>query len=111
MMECITNSEMESLFKNNAVVGLILAKVTILPYHIIFLFQLRRYSPLSSMSHSIPGLIVLRVTQPTMPRPFRVPLPLPVVFFLICAYLVMAPVVEEPRIEFFYAFIFVIVGE
>ena len=41
---------------------------------------------------------------------FQVPIPIPILFFLCCVYLVIGPIVDEPKMEFLYAGIFVIGG-
>lgn len=56
------------------------------------------------------SLIVMRVTQKDRPRPYKVPLIVPIFVLLCSVYLVVAPIIYDPRIEFFYAFLFVISG-
>ena len=40
----------------------------------------------------------------------QVPIVIPVVMLCIAVYLVVAPIVESPKIEFLYAFLFVLSG-
>ncbi|XP_067652380.1 b(0,+)-type amino acid transporter 1-like isoform X2 [Haliotis asinina] len=56
------------------------------------------------------SLIVLRFKMKDAPRPYKVPIPIPIIMFLVSLYLVIAPIVEDPQIEFLYAFLFVLGG-
>lgn len=56
------------------------------------------------------ALIILRITQKTRPRPYKVPLIIPVTTLLVSIYLVVAPIAQSPRIEFLYAFLFTVSG-
>ncbi|XP_067651410.1 b(0,+)-type amino acid transporter 1-like isoform X2 [Haliotis asinina] len=54
--------------------------------------------------------IVLRYTQPDLPRPYKVPIVIPVLVVLASVYLVIAPIVHDPRMEFLYALMFIASG-
>lgn len=56
------------------------------------------------------AVLVLRYTWPEVPRPYRVPTFIPVLVLLVSAYLVVAPIIQNPRIEFLYATIFILSG-
>ncbi|XP_071089047.1 b(0,+)-type amino acid transporter 1-like [Haliotis cracherodii] len=56
------------------------------------------------------SLIVLRFRMKDAERPYKVPIPIPIIMLLISLYLIIAPIVEDPQIEFLYAFLFVIGG-
>ncbi|XP_060564444.1 b(0,+)-type amino acid transporter 1-like isoform X3 [Ruditapes philippinarum] len=56
------------------------------------------------------SLIVLRCTQKERKRPYKVPLFVPIFVLLVSIYLVVAPIIQDPRVEFFYAFLFSISG-
>ncbi|XP_059156072.1 b(0,+)-type amino acid transporter 1-like [Physella acuta] len=56
------------------------------------------------------SVLVLRYTRPDAPRPYRVPTVIPVIVLIISCYLVMAPIIQQPRIEFFYATLFILSG-
>uniref|UniRef100_H2ZMA2 b(0,+)-type amino acid transporter 1 n=1 Tax=Ciona savignyi TaxID=51511 RepID=H2ZMA2_CIOSA len=53
------------------------------------------------------GVIVLRITHPDMPRPYKVPIVIPAVVLVIAIYLIVAPLVESPDIIILYAAIFI----
>ncbi|ESP01874.1 hypothetical protein LOTGIDRAFT_225086 [Lottia gigantea] len=56
------------------------------------------------------SLIILRFKMKNKERPYKVPIVIPIVLVLISIYLVIAPIVYEPKIEFLYAFLFVMAG-
>jgi len=47
---------------------------------------------------SVGGLLYLRWKRPDLPRPIKVNIIFPVVFFLTCGFLVVMPVFEEPHV-------------
>ncbi|KAL3860500.1 hypothetical protein ACJMK2_010620 [Sinanodonta woodiana] len=56
------------------------------------------------------ALIILRFTRRNDHRPIKVFILIPVVFFLVSAFLVIAPIVQDPRIEILYALFFILGG-
>lgn len=56
------------------------------------------------------ALIVMRFTKPNHPRPYKVPIIIPVVVLVISVYLVVAPIINTPRIEYLYALLFILTG-
>lgn len=59
---------------------------------------------------SMVALLVMRYTKPNYPRPYKVPLIIPILVLVISAYLVAAPIVEKPQIEYLYAVMFILAG-
>lgn len=59
---------------------------------------------------SMLALIVMRYTKPNAPRPYKVPLIIPVVVLVISVYLIIAPIIDEPQIEYLYAALFIVAG-
>ncbi|KDR13693.1 b(0,+)-type amino acid transporter 1 isoform X2 [Zootermopsis nevadensis] len=59
---------------------------------------------------SMLALIVMRRTKPNAPRPYKVPLIIPVVVLVISIYLIAAPIIENPQIEYLYAALFIVAG-
>ncbi|XP_061196716.1 b(0,+)-type amino acid transporter 1-like [Saccostrea echinata] len=55
-------------------------------------------------------LVIFRFTKKHVERPFKVPVVIPVLFVLICIYLVIGPLIENPQIEFLYAFLSIVAG-
>ncbi|XP_055549322.1 b(0,+)-type amino acid transporter 1 isoform X2 [Wyeomyia smithii] len=56
------------------------------------------------------ALIVMRYTKPNYPRPYKVPLIIPILVMIISGYLVVAPIIEKPQIEYLYAVLFIFAG-
>lgn len=59
---------------------------------------------------SMLALIVLRYKEPKLPRPYKCPIVIPVVMVLISLYLVIAPIVDNPQIEYLYSILFMLAG-
>lgn len=59
---------------------------------------------------TVGSLVLMRFTRKNLERPIKIPIVIPVVFVLIACYLVIGPIVQNPQIEFLYAFLFVIGG-
>ncbi|UYV81166.1 SLC7A9 [Cordylochernes scorpioides] len=55
-------------------------------------------------------VIVLRFTMKDTPRPYKVPLVIPVLMVLICIFLVVTPIVQNPTMGYVYALIFIFSG-
>ncbi|XP_076654379.1 b(0,+)-type amino acid transporter 1 isoform X2 [Halictus rubicundus] len=56
------------------------------------------------------ALLVMRRTRPNHPRPYKCPLVIPVLVLGISAYLIVAPIIEKPQIEYLYAAGFIFAG-
>lgn len=55
-------------------------------------------------------VIILRFTEKNLPRPYKVNIVIPLVMVVVAAYLVLAPIIEDPRLEYFYALLFLLSG-
>lgn len=55
-------------------------------------------------------VIILRFTQPKAARPIKVFILIPVVFVLCSIYLVVAPIMQDPQLEFLWATLFILGG-
>ncbi|KAH9502677.1 b(0,+)-type amino acid transporter 1 [Bulinus truncatus] len=56
------------------------------------------------------AVVFFRWKRPNAERPYRVPIFIPVIMVIISVYLVIAPIIQDPRIEFLYAAIFIVGG-
>lgn len=56
------------------------------------------------------ALLVMRYTKRDEERTIKIPIVIPILFLLIAIYLVIAPIVEDPQIQFLYAAIFIVGG-
>ncbi|XP_071511176.1 b(0,+)-type amino acid transporter 1-like [Diadema antillarum] len=59
---------------------------------------------------TVAGLLYWRYKYPDLKRPFKVPIICPIIFVFASVYLVVAPIINEPLIEFLYAFLFILAG-
>ena len=58
------------------------------------------------------ALIILRYKEPyaSQYRPYKVHISIPIIVALISVYLVAAPIIENPQIEYFYAILYIVSG-
>ncbi|XP_052815410.1 b(0,+)-type amino acid transporter 1-like isoform X2 [Mya arenaria] len=92
------------------IVSVILACVLVLAGEIFALIDFFSFTAWFFYGLTMASLIVLRVTQKDRPRPYKVPIIVPVIVLLVSVYLVVAPIIQDPRIEFLYAFLFSVSG-
>ncbi len=59
---------------------------------------------------SMAAVILLRKTSPNLARPYKVPILIPVIVLVVSVYLVLAPIVENPKIEYMYSIAFMVSG-
>jgi len=50
------------------------------------------------ITFSVGGLLYLRWKQPDLERPIKVNIVLPIVFFVVCSFLILMPIFEEPEV-------------
>uniref|UniRef100_A0A7N6BKK2 b(0,+)-type amino acid transporter 1 n=1 Tax=Anabas testudineus TaxID=64144 RepID=A0A7N6BKK2_ANATE len=55
-------------------------------------------------------LIVMRFTKKELHRPVKVPIVIPVLMVLVSCYLVLAPIIDKPQLEYLYCTIFIFGG-
>ncbi|XP_069829229.1 b(0,+)-type amino acid transporter 1-like isoform X2 [Dendropsophus ebraccatus] len=56
------------------------------------------------------GLICMKIKKPDIPRPYKVPIIIPVIVLIASVYLVLAPVIDTPRMEYLYVALFFLSG-
>uniref|UniRef100_A0A8C5MK76 b(0,+)-type amino acid transporter 1 n=1 Tax=Leptobrachium leishanense TaxID=445787 RepID=A0A8C5MK76_9ANUR len=59
---------------------------------------------------TIAGLLLLKIKKPEIPRPYKVPIIIPVLLLLASIYLVLAPIIFSPRLEYLYVVLFLLGG-
>ncbi|XP_068195362.1 b(0,+)-type amino acid transporter 1 [Antennarius striatus] len=59
---------------------------------------------------TLSGLIYLKIRKPHLPRPYKVPIILPILVLIAAVFLVLAPIVDNPQIEFLYVSLFILSG-
>lgn len=56
------------------------------------------------------ALIVMRFTKKDAPRPYKVPIIIPIIVLIVSIYLVIGPIIDNPKVEYLYATIFIFAG-
>lgn len=56
------------------------------------------------------AVLVLRYKEPKLPRPYKVPIVIPIIVLIISVYLVIAPIIDNPQIEYLYSILFMVFG-
>lgn len=56
------------------------------------------------------ALITMRYTKPNYPRPYKVPIIIPIIVLVISTYLVIGPIIDKPQIEYLYTISFILIG-
>lgn len=59
---------------------------------------------------TVAAMIRMRYVAPDAPRPFKCPLVIPIFVFCMAVFLVVAPIVQNPKIEYMYAAGFMTLG-
>lgn len=55
-------------------------------------------------------VLILRKTMPDASRPYRVPLVIPIIVALAGCYLIVSPIISEPKIEYVYILVVILAG-
>ncbi|KAI3367948.1 hypothetical protein L3Q82_026771 [Scortum barcoo] len=59
---------------------------------------------------TLSGLLYLKIKKPDLPRSYRVPIILPILVLIAAVFLVLAPIVDNPQIEYLYVSLFILSG-
>ncbi|XP_053133282.1 b(0,+)-type amino acid transporter 1-like [Hemicordylus capensis] len=59
---------------------------------------------------TIAGLLYLKIKKPELPSSYKVPIIIPILFLVASIYLVLAPIIDQPQIEFLYVILFIFSG-
>uniref|UniRef100_A0A8B9CQ46 b(0,+)-type amino acid transporter 1 n=1 Tax=Anser brachyrhynchus TaxID=132585 RepID=A0A8B9CQ46_9AVES len=59
---------------------------------------------------TISGLLYLKIKKPELPRSYKVPIIIPIIVLMAAVYLVLAPIIDQPQIEFLYIVLFIFSG-
>ncbi|XP_077394845.1 b(0,+)-type amino acid transporter 1 [Festucalex cinctus] len=59
---------------------------------------------------TLSGLLYLKIKKPELPRPYRVPIILPILVLIAAVFLVLAPIIDIPQIEYLYVTLFIFSG-
>ncbi|XP_074516766.1 b(0,+)-type amino acid transporter 1 isoform X3 [Sebastes fasciatus] len=59
---------------------------------------------------TLSGLLYLKIKKPELPRPYKVPIILPILVIIVAVFLVLAPIIDDPQIEYLYVTLFILSG-
>ncbi|XP_034015581.1 b(0,+)-type amino acid transporter 1-like [Thalassophryne amazonica] len=59
---------------------------------------------------TLSGLLYLKIKKPELPRPYRVPILIPILVLIAAVFLVLAPIIDDPQIEYLYVTLFIFSG-
>ncbi|RXN24413.1 b(0,+)-type amino acid transporter 1-like protein [Labeo rohita] len=59
---------------------------------------------------TISGLLYLKIKKPENPRTITVPIIIPILVLLAAVFLVLAPIIDDPQIEYLYVTLFMLSG-
>uniref|UniRef100_A0A672GPK2 b(0,+)-type amino acid transporter 1 n=2 Tax=Salarias fasciatus TaxID=181472 RepID=A0A672GPK2_SALFA len=59
---------------------------------------------------TLSGLIYLKIKKPELPRPYSVPIIVPILALIAAVFLVLAPIIDNPQIEYLYVTLFIVSG-
>ncbi|NWU70579.1 S7A13 protein, partial [Pterocles burchelli] len=85
-----------------------IASIFIIPSDLITLTNYFGFSAWLMVGLTCASLIVLRYREPHLHRPYKVFLPVPFVMLAVSFFLVLAPIVWSPNLQYVYAFLFML---
>ncbi|XP_040916233.1 b(0,+)-type amino acid transporter 1-like [Toxotes jaculatrix] len=59
---------------------------------------------------TLSGLLYLKIKKPELPRPYKVPIIFPILVLIAAVFLVLAPIIDNPQIEYLYVTLFIFSG-
>ncbi|XP_075963649.1 b(0,+)-type amino acid transporter 1-like [Anarhichas minor] len=59
---------------------------------------------------TLSGMLYLKIKKPELPRPYKVPIILPILVIIVAVFLVLAPIIDSPQIEYLYVTLFIFSG-
>ncbi|XP_068090965.1 solute carrier family 7 member 13-like [Hyperolius riggenbachi] len=92
------------------IISTIIACVFVIPSDLISLTNYFSFCTWLLVGLTCISLIVLRFREPHLERPYKVFLPIAFVVVGVSAFLVLAPIVQNPKIQYFYALLFMFSG-
>ncbi|KAK7142826.1 hypothetical protein R3I94_012243 [Phoxinus phoxinus] len=57
---------------------------------------------------TVSGLLYLKIKKPDLPRKITVPIIIPILVLLAAVFLVLAPIIDDPQIEYLYVILFIL---
>ncbi|XP_044931931.1 B(0,+)-type amino acid transporter 1 isoform X2 [Mustela putorius furo] len=88
----------------------IIATIYIIPGDINSLVNYFSFAAWLFYGLTILGLVVMRFTKKDLERPIKVPIVIPILVTIVSAFLVVAPIISEPALEYLYCVLFILSG-
>ncbi|XP_045193258.2 b(0,+)-type amino acid transporter 1-like isoform X2 [Mercenaria mercenaria] len=88
----------------------IVSMITLIPGDLSTLIDFYSFCIWVGYGATMVALLVLRYKEPTLHRPYKVPIFIPIFVFIMSIYLTVSPIVQTGRITFFYAVLFIFSG-
>ncbi|XP_008589846.1 PREDICTED: B(0,+)-type amino acid transporter 1 [Galeopterus variegatus] len=88
----------------------IIATIYIIPGDINSLINYFNFATWVFYGLTILGLIVMRFTRKELERPIKVPIFIPILVTLLSVFLVLAPIISKPELEYLYCVLFMLSG-
>nr|XP_005009188.3 solute carrier family 7 member 13 isoform X1 [Anas platyrhynchos] len=85
-----------------------IASIFIIPSDLLMLTNYFGFSAWLMIGLTCASLIVLRYREPNLHRPYKVFLPVPFLMVAMSFFLVLAPIVWSPNLQYVYAFLFML---
>ncbi|KAJ8303532.1 hypothetical protein KUTeg_019928 [Tegillarca granosa] len=92
------------------VLSTVIAIIMVLTGDIFSLIDFFSFAAWMFYGGTMAALLVLRCTKRNAHRPYKVPIVVPLIVLICSCYLVVAPIIQDPRIEFLYAALFMFSG-
>ncbi|CAH2285503.1 Solute carrier family 7 member 13 [Pelobates cultripes] len=90
------------------IISIILATIFVIPSELLSLTNYFTFCTWLLVGLTTASLIALRYREPNLHRPYKVFLPIAYVVVAVALFLVIAPIVQNPKIEYFYALLFML---
>lgn len=87
-----------------------IALIMVIPSDIGSLIDFFSFTAWIFYGGAMAALLVMRYTMPDAPRPYKVPIVIPILVLVISVYLVVGPIIDSPQIEYLYATLFIVAG-
>ncbi|XP_066983939.1 b(0,+)-type amino acid transporter 1 isoform X1 [Macrobrachium rosenbergii] len=88
----------------------LIALVMVIPSDIASLIDFFSFTAWIFYGGAMAALLIMRRTMKDTPRPYKVPIFIPVLVLIISIYLVIGPIIDSPKFEYLYATLFILAG-
>ncbi|KAM4029081.1 solute carrier family 7 member 13-like isoform 1-T1 [Anomaloglossus baeobatrachus] len=88
------------------IISTIIASIFVIPSDLISLTNYFSFSSWLLIGLTCVSLVVLRYREPNLERPYKVFLPIAFGVIAVSVFLVLAPIIQSPKIQYFYALLF-----